>query len=213
MATTRPTGHHHGDLRNALERAALELVTERGAQGFTLAEATRRAGVSVAAPYKHFPDKDALLADLARQGYEQQHRRFQAAMAGEEDPVEQLAAFAAAYVQFAADSKALFDITFGAGLKKERYPELAAAGDQVLSVLRGPAARLVTDTAGQDDLIHTIGATAHGFAAFLAEGIFGEATEALPATRRKAADAARRLAAPQTGTDHGRVSDEGPPLP
>src|ERR1700754_3368808 len=103
MATPRPTGQHHGDLRNALERAALELVAERGAHGFTLAEASRRAGVSVAAPYKHFADKDALLAELARKGYEQQYDRFAAAMSGETGPVEQLAAFAAAYVQFAAD--------------------------------------------------------------------------------------------------------------
>ncbi|WP_089252880.1 TetR/AcrR family transcriptional regulator [Asanoa hainanensis] len=187
----RPTGLHHGDLRNALLAAALELVAERGTQGFTLAETSRRAGVSVAAPYKHFADKDALLAELARTGYERQHDLFQAAMAAESDPVEQLAAFAGAYVAFAAENKALFEITFGAGLEKQRYPALAEAGDRVLALLRGPAARLGPET---DDLIHTIGAAAHGFAAFLAEGIFGEPTSALAATQRRARDAARKLA-------------------
>jgi len=191
---TRPSGHHHGDLRNALEQAALELVAERGAHGFSLAEASRRAGVSVAAPYKHFSDKDALLAELARKGYEQQYDRFAAAMAGHEDPVEQLAAFAAAYVQFAADHKALFEITFGAGLKKQLHPRLAEAGDRVLELLREPAARLVDTAAEQDEIIRTVGAAAHGFAAFLAEGVFGEPPTALPATKLRAAGAARRLA-------------------
>ncbi|GAA5194253.1 TetR/AcrR family transcriptional regulator [Rugosimonospora acidiphila] len=174
-------------------RAALELVAERGAQGFTLAEASRRAGVSVAAPYKHFADKEALLAELARTGYERQYERFSAAMAGERDPVEQLAAFAAAYVQFSADSRALFDITFATGLDKQLYPELGRAGDRVLELLREPAARLVRDPAGALDLIHAVGATAHGFAAFLAEGIFGDPAGALEPTKRRARDAARRL--------------------
>jgi AcrR family transcriptional regulator len=196
MPTSRPTGQHHGDLRNALEQAALALVAQRGARGFTLAEASRRAGVSVAAPYKHFADKDALLAELARTGYERQHDLFRAAMAAETDPVEQLAAFAAAYVQFAAENKALFDITFGAGLEKPRYPRLAEAGDRVLALLREPAARLADTTAEQDDLIHTIGAAAHGFAAFLAEGILGDPATALEPTKRRAREAARKLARP-----------------
>jgi AcrR family transcriptional regulator len=195
MPNSRPTGRHHGDLRNALERAALDLVAERGVHGFTLAEASRRAGVSVAAPYKHFADKDALLAELARKGYEQQYERFAAALAGRDDPVEQMAAFAAAYVRFAAENRALFEITFGADLRKERYPDLARAGDRVLEVLRGPAGSLAADPAQRDDLIHTIGAAAHGFAAFLGEGIFGEPERALEATERRAADAARTLAA------------------
>ena len=191
---SRPSGHHHGDLRNALEQAALALVAERGAHGFSLAEASRRAGVSVAAPYKHFTDKDTLLAELARKGYEQQYERFAAAMADHQDPVEQLAAFAAAYVQFTADHKALFEITFSAGLKKQLHPRLAQAGDRVLELLREPAAHLAATTAEQDEIIRTVGASAHGFAAFLAEGVFGEPTTALQATKLRAADAARRLA-------------------
>jgi AcrR family transcriptional regulator len=196
MPTSRPTGQHHGDLRNALEQAALALVAERGAQGFTLAEASRRAGVSVAAPYKHYADKDALLAELARKGYQRQYELFHAAIAGESEPLEQLAAFAAAYVEFAAENKALFEITFSAGLEKQRYPELARAGDRLLELLRGPAAGLVDGTAAQDDLIHTIGAVAHGFAAFLSEGILGDPVTALARTTRRAGDAARKLAEP-----------------
>ena len=66
-----PRGYHHGNLKEALIRAALELIAEKGPAGFTFAEAARFAGVSPAAPYRHFRDRDELLADVARRGFEQ----------------------------------------------------------------------------------------------------------------------------------------------
>ena len=72
-----PRGYHHGNLKEALVRAALELIAEKGPAGFTFAEAARWAGVSPAAPYRHFRDRDELLADVARRGFEQ----FEAALA------------------------------------------------------------------------------------------------------------------------------------
>ena len=68
-------GYHHGNLREALVAAALELIAEKGPAGFTFAEAARAAGVSPAAPYRHFRDREALLADIARRGFERLHRR------------------------------------------------------------------------------------------------------------------------------------------
>ena len=168
---SRRTGYHHGDLRNALETAALELVAERGAHGFTMAEASRRANVSVAAPFKHFANRDALLAALALRGYQEQARRFADAVGSAADPVEQLAEFAVAYVQFAIDERALFEITFSAGLDKTAYPELEEAGSAVLAVLLTPAKRVRQKRALE--LVHAIGAVAHGCAAFFNEGVFG----------------------------------------
>ena len=191
----RPVGHHHGDLRHALEQAALALVAEQGPRGFTLAEASRRAGVSVAAPYKHFADRDALLAALAERGYVEQQRRFAIAIAASSDPVEQLARFAAAYVQFAAEERALFEITFSAGLNKARYPALAAAGDAVLDVLREPAEQLRGTADEALALIHAVGATSHGFATLLLQGVFGPPASALEPTRDRASAVARLLAA------------------
>ena len=86
-----PRGYHHGNLKEALIRAALALIAEKGPGGFTFAEAARWAGVSPAAPYRHFRDRDELLADVARRGFE----LFEAALAkswndGRPDP---LAAF------------------------------------------------------------------------------------------------------------------------
>src|SRR5437588_682343 len=63
-------GYHHGNLREALIRATLDLIAERGLSGFTFAEAARAAGVSSAAPYRHYRDRQGLIADVAREGFE-----------------------------------------------------------------------------------------------------------------------------------------------
>ncbi|WP_328459433.1 TetR/AcrR family transcriptional regulator [Streptomyces sp. NBC_00448] len=192
----RRTGRHHGDLRRALEEAALVLVAERGPHGFTLAEASRRAGVSAAAPYKHFADRDALLAVLAERGYREQRERFTRVMARTDDPVEQMAAFAAAYVRFAAEDRALFDVTFSAGLDKAEHPELAAAGEDLLVALMPAAARLAPDDDAAYDLLLRVAAAAHGIAVFLRQGLFGVSEEALDQTAHRAARTARDICAP-----------------
>ncbi|MFF7146247.1 TetR/AcrR family transcriptional regulator [Streptomyces nodosus] len=189
----RPTGHHHGDLRNVLLQAALELVTERGPHGFTLAEASRRAGVSVAAPYKHFADRETLLAEIATMGYREQRHRFAAATSGSEDPEEQLASFASAYVRFAAEEQALFDVTFNAGLDKSRFDELAKAGDEVTDLLLPIARRLTPDPYGAFDLLLRVASAAHGLAVFLRQGLFGAGNSALVDTEERAARTARAI--------------------
>jgi AcrR family transcriptional regulator len=198
-SVNRASGHHHGDLRNALEQAALVLVSERGPRGFTLAEASRRAGVSVAAPYKHYADRDALLASLALRGYREQRQRFATAVAATADPAGQLAAFAMAYVTFAAEERSLFEITFAAGLDKARYPELAEAGNAVLAVLTAPARLLCNDPEDALELVLAVAASAHGLAVFLLEGVFGALPDALPHTRQRAAAVARTLAQQSSG--------------
>jgi AcrR family transcriptional regulator len=76
--TRREGGYHHGNLKEALLQAALDLIAEKGPAGFTFADAARSAGVSPAAPYRHFRDRDELLASLAQRGFEQ----FEAALNG-----------------------------------------------------------------------------------------------------------------------------------
>jgi AcrR family transcriptional regulator len=186
----RRSGYHHGDLRNALETAALALVAEKGAHGFTMAEASRRAQVSVAAPFKHFPNREALLVALVLKAHREQATRFGAAVASAAEPVDQLAEFAAAYVQFTVDEPALSELVFGAGIDKSAYPELADAGAKVLAVLLPPAQSLRPDDAL--GLVHTVGALAHGCAAFLRERVF-DSPETAKASARAAA---RALATP-----------------
>src|ERR1043166_1638725 len=74
--------YHHGNLREALISAALDLIAQKGPAGFTSAEAARAAGVSPAAPYRHFRDRDALMADVARRGFELFEQRLAAAWNG-----------------------------------------------------------------------------------------------------------------------------------
>ncbi|MEU7100561.1 TetR/AcrR family transcriptional regulator [Streptomyces longwoodensis] len=191
----RPTGTHHGDLRNALERAALALVGERGPHGFTLAEACRRAGVSVAAPYKHFADRDALLVSLALKGYAEQRRRYQEALAAHTDPVDQVAAFARAYVRFAIEERALFDITFLAGLDKTRHPDLAGAGALLHEDLTPVIRRITGDPDTALDLLVHVAAAAHGLALFHQQDMLPGARSAPQWAEEQAAGAARILAA------------------
>jgi len=190
----RPVGHHHGDLRNVLLRAVLDLVAERGPHGFTLAEASRRAGVSVAAPYKHFADRETLLAELATRGYREQRNRFAAAIGASSEPVEQLASFASAYVRFAVEEPALFDITFNAGLDKARFAELASAGDEVAGLLLPVARQVTPDPDRAFDLLLRVAGAAHGLSLFLRQGLFGVGREALTDTEDKAARTARDIA-------------------
>ncbi|HEX5420382.1 MAG TPA: TetR/AcrR family transcriptional regulator [Gammaproteobacteria bacterium] len=133
-------GYHHGNLREALLRAALELIAEKGPAGFTFADAARSAGVSSAAPYRHFRDRDDLLAQVARRGFE----AFAAALerAWNEGRPEPLAAFerlGRAYLAFARDEPAYYAAMFEAGIPVDSDPELRRAADEASGVLRSAA--------------------------------------------------------------------------
>ena len=189
-ATPRPVGHHHGDLRNALEQAALELVTQRGANGFSLSEASRRAGVTKAAPYRHYADREDLLASLVLRCYRMQEQRFGTAMESASDPADALAAFARAYVQFAADESALFQLTFGGSIRKQDHPDVQEAGDRLLHTLTEKPRALGLEAERSLDLVRNVAASSHGFAVFHLEGVIPDLSSALDA----AEVAARHLA-------------------
>ena len=137
-------GYHHGNLKEALVRAALELIAEKGPAGFTFADAARWAGVSPAAPYRHYRDRDALLADVARRGFE----AFADALtrAWDEGRPDVLSAFdrlGRAYLQFAKSEAAFYSAMFEAGVAADSDPERRAAGERAFSVLRGASEKLV----------------------------------------------------------------------
>jgi AcrR family transcriptional regulator len=136
-------GYHHGNLREALIEAALALIAEKGPGGFTVAEAARVAGVSPAAPYRHFRDGQDLLAEVALRGFE----RFAAALhaAWDEGRPEPFAAFerlGRAYLAFARDEAAYYAAMFEAGIPLETHPALARAGEAAFAVLREAAETL-----------------------------------------------------------------------
>ncbi len=112
--TVKKTGYHHGSLREALIDAAHELVSVSGTDGFTMADACRAAGVSTAAPYRHFSDREDLINALASKGFTILSERTQTALdAHPLGSTEAIIAMGQAYVQFAIDESALFRIMFG----------------------------------------------------------------------------------------------------
>jgi AcrR family transcriptional regulator len=130
-------GYHHGNLREALIRAALELIAKRGPAGFTFAEAARSAGVSTAAPYRHFRDRDALLADVAHRGFEQFADQLARAWNdGRPNPLTAFENVGRAYLAFAREEPAFFAAMFEAGLPLEADPALAEASQRAFGVLR-----------------------------------------------------------------------------
>ncbi|MEN0073600.1 MAG: TetR/AcrR family transcriptional regulator [Paracraurococcus sp.] len=105
-------GYHHGNLREALLEAARQLVAERGPQGFTLTEAARRAGVSASAPYRHFRDREEVLAELARRGFRRFAERLRQAGAGARDATEALYRMGRAYLAFAREEPGYYAAMF-----------------------------------------------------------------------------------------------------
>ena len=145
--------YHHGNLREALIQAARDLIKEKGPAGFTFADAARSAGVSPAAPYRHFRDREALLADVAREGFQ----RFEAMLTtgwngGMPDAMTAFNNVGKAYLAFARAEPAYYAAMFESGLPPDLSPDLRAASDRAFGVLRAAAddLRVTLDTA--DDL-------------------------------------------------------------
>src|SRR5262245_39147835 len=137
-------GYHHGNLKEALVRAALELIAEKGPAGFTFAEAARWAGVSPAAPYRHFRDRDDLLADVARRGFEQ----FETALTrawdnGRPDLTTAFDRLGKAYLAFARTEPAYYSAMFEAGVALDTSPELRDASDRAFATLRQATEALI----------------------------------------------------------------------
>ena len=135
-----PRAYHHGNLREALIRAALELIASKGTAGFTFAEAARFAGVSPAAPYRHFRDRDELMASVAIRGFEQ----FETALAkawddGRPDAFTALDRLGKAYLEFARTQPSFYSAMFEAGVPVGANPELREASERAFAVLRGAA--------------------------------------------------------------------------
>jgi AcrR family transcriptional regulator len=179
-----PRGYHHGNLKEALLRAALELIAQKGPAGFTFAEAARWAGVSPAAPYRHFRDRDELMANVALRGFEQ----FEAALKrawndGTPDVFAALDRMGKAYLGFAHAQPAYYSAMFEAGVSPSVSPELRDASERAFAVLRSAAEKLCAQMPPQGRppalmvALH-IWAMSHGVASLFGRG--DAARRALP---------------------------------
>jgi AcrR family transcriptional regulator len=187
--------YHHGNLPAALVAAALELIGESGVQGFSVAEAARRTGVSISAPYRHFSDREELLAACAVAACEELGRRFAAAIAGPEPAADKLAGVSAAYVRFAAERRPMFDALFGAGLDKAKHPQLEAAATAVVEPVFDVALELAPDRDAEAAtiLLEAMTGLAQGHAVLLLDGNFGELPGAVDLAGERVAAATRAL--------------------
>lgn len=128
-------GYHHGDARNALAAAAGELLEDVGAVALSLRQVAERAGLSRQAPYNHFDDKEALLAELARAGFERLAAKLRKVASGRSGE-EALARVGEAYIGFAQASPALFRLMFARELVDlSRFPAATAASASSFAVL------------------------------------------------------------------------------
>lgn len=189
--TPRPTKrdrYHHGDLRAALIDTAMELIAEQGVQGFSLAEASRRLGVAVSAPYRHFADRDELLVAVKARAGELLVAAVTAERAGD-SPEDRLTAVARGYVRFAAQHRALFEALFGS-MPPTGEPEIEQATKPVKDVF-GSAAMALSggDREAAERLGLAVAATAHGHAWLLHTGMFGTGEESVDTAVRRAAAA------------------------
>ena len=130
--------YHHGDLKNALIKAGVEILAKDGVSGLSLRKVASKAGVSHAAPYSHFADKQALIAAISTEGFRQLYERVSAvAEKYKSQPSKQLIEVAWTYVQFALDDRDRFKVMFSGVLEKEReYPEFVAESQRNFQLVK-----------------------------------------------------------------------------
>ena len=136
-------GYHHGNLREAMVQAALDMIGARGPAGFSFAEVARAVGVSGAAPYRHFRDRNALIAEIARQGF----LRLEADLLrawndGKPTAGAAIESCGSAYLAFARREPAAYAAMFHPGFAMEDEADLAAAYDRAFAVIRRAADRV-----------------------------------------------------------------------
>lgn len=149
--------YHHGDLGNALREAARAILEESGPAALSLRAVARRAGVSHAAPYRHFPNHELLLAELALEGFDELRCEIAVAAARPGLEEDRIAGIGGAYMRFIARRPALARLMFGPQLpRRESRPELARAADALGAEIAAAASDAARGMA--------IWAAAHGLA-------------------------------------------------
>ena len=176
--------YHHGDLRTALVCAAMELLEESGEAELSLRAVARRAGVSPAAPYRHYADREALVSAVAAVGYRDLAERLAAAHPAP-STAEQLADVAVAYVRFAIERPALFRIMFSEPCDRDNDERVAATAAVTL-YLREIVARAFPDS-DPEALAPAIWALVHGLAFLHLDGRLDASTPSAVADRVTAA--------------------------
>ncbi|MFV1999916.1 MAG: TetR/AcrR family transcriptional regulator [Acidimicrobiia bacterium] len=178
--------YHHGDLPNALLDAVAVLVEEKGSAAVSLREVARRAGVSHSAPAHHFGDKEGMLAAFSVRGYDILSAMMRDALSAssDRDGIERLAAVGAAYVTFAIEHVAYFDVMFRSGIDKEAYEDLRDSAYATMDMLLEAVSQLISEKGlvGADLRIVAMyfWSLAHGLASLAVDGSMPPTMQELP---------------------------------
>ncbi len=186
LSETRTDRYHHGDLRAALLDAAVHVLAEQGVSGLSLRECARRAGVSHAAPYRHFPSKEALLAAIASQGFAWLYEVGVAAMAPIADPVARLDAYGLSYVQFALAHPQHFRLMFTSECTLVAPTAQEQSADRAYVLLRDAAAAVSAPGVDPDVAAVAYWSRPHGLAMLLLDA-------RIPAVRMASPEALEEL--------------------
>lgn len=161
--------YHHGSLRVALLEQARAILDEGGPASVTLRETARRAGVSATATYRHFRDKDALLAAVAAEGFEQFAVRLAASIQGGRPFTE----MGRAYIKFALERPGLFRLMFSPLIQaREAHPDLAIASAKAFEVLNSAAKTAGELSTGAPPSPIAAWALVHGLSHLMLDGVF-----------------------------------------
>lgn len=173
--------YHHGDLRDALVRAARRTLESDGLPALSLRGVARAAGVSPAAPYHHFADKQALLNAVAAEGFAALRSEMLARMARKPDPAARLEASGIGYVVFAVENPALFRLMFGGdGPQVSADDALTKAREGAYGVLESAVAETSPDRAADPLTCLRLWALVHGIAKLIVEAGINPADYGVP---------------------------------
>jgi AcrR family transcriptional regulator len=171
MKPTQRGSYHHGDLRKALLKAALELVWERRSTHFSLRDLAERVGVTQSAIYRHFNDLDDLLSTLCREGFDALAEAERQVLADSPDPSVRLRALARRYIQFATSNPAYFRIMFDSGFANR--PDIIGRARPTFKYLQDLIAEIGGANDGAFEKAVAIWASVHGLSALMLSGQLG----------------------------------------
>jgi len=168
--------YHHGDLKNALIKAGVEILAKKGVGGLSLRKVAQRAGVSHSAPYAHFPDKQSLIAAISTEGFTQLYTELEAAVSPySKNPRKQLLEGVKTYVRFAEENTDTFKIMFSGVLEKEKdYPSFVEISSKtfmlVVGVVQACQNAGILPTAPADLMAVSVWGQVHGILSLALEG-------------------------------------------
>lgn len=168
--------YHHGDLKNALIKAGVEILSKEGIEGLSLRKVAQRAGVSHSAPYSHFPDKQSLIAAISTEGFHQLYNELDAVISAyPKNAKQQLQQGALTYVQFALKHTDTFKIMFSGVLEKEKdYPAFVEISSRtfrrVVDIVKACQDAGLLDTTSSERMAVVVWGQVHGIISLALEG-------------------------------------------